>query len=45
MPLINCEINIIITWSANCVICNGAANQDTIFAITNAKLYVPVVTL
>ena len=45
MPLINCDINLTVTWSANCVIYNAAANQDTTFAITDTKLYVPVVTL
>ena len=40
MPLINCETNLILTWSKNCVICNAAANQDTTFAITDTKLYV-----
>ena len=45
MPLIHCEINLILTWYANCVISNGAANQNTTFAITDTKLYVPVVTL
>ena len=45
MPLINCEINLIITWSKNCVISNAAANQDTTFAITDTKKYVSVVTL
>ena len=43
MPLINYEDNFILTWSSTCVITdsNGAA----IFAITDTKLYVPVVTL
>ena len=43
MPLINCEVNVILTLSATCVITNstGAAT----FAITNTKLYGPVVTL
>ena len=43
MPLINCEINLILTWSSTCVITksNGAGT----FAITDTKLYVPVVTL
>ena len=43
MPLINCEVNLILTWSSTCVITesNGAGT----FAITDAKLYVPVVTL
>ena len=37
--------NLILTWSKICVISNTAANQDTTFAITDTKLYVPVVTL
>ena len=45
MPLIKFEINLILTWSANCVISNAAANQETTFAITDTKVYVPVVTL
>ena len=45
MPLINFEINLILTWSANCVISTSAANQETTFAITDTKLYVPFVTL
>ena len=45
MSLINREINVILTWSKNCVISNAAANQDTTFAITDTKLYIPVVTL
>ena len=46
MPLTNCEINLILTWSANCVIVStNNSNQNATFAITNTKLYVPVVTL
>ena len=46
MPLINCEINLILTWSSTCVlIATGVPNQAAIFAITDAKLYVPIVTL
>ena len=46
MPLINCEINLILTWSANCVIVStDSANQNATFAITNTRPYVPVVTL
>ena len=49
MPLIICEINLILTWSANCTIVSIAncaiANQNATFAITNTRLYVPVVTL
>ena len=46
MPLINCEVNIILTWSSSCVIASViVANQAATFAITDTKLYVPVVTL
>ena len=43
MPLINCEVNLILTWSKDCVI--SSATGETKFAITETKLYVPVVTL
>ena len=46
MPLINCEINLISTWSENwseSVI--SSATGETKFAITDTKFYVPVVTL
>ena len=42
--LINCEINLIITWSVNRVISIADSNQAT-FAITDTKLYVSVVAL
>ena len=45
MPLIFCVTNLILTWSANSVISNAAVNEVTTFAITDAKLYVLVVTL
>ena len=46
IPLINCEINLILTWSASCVIVfTNVANQGATFAISETKLYVPVVTL
>ena len=46
MSLINCEINLIITWPANGVIVStNVANQNATFAITDTKLYVPIVTL
>ena len=46
MPLINCEVEIILTWLANCVIIyNDAANQASTFIITEINLYAPVVTL
>ena len=43
MPLINCEVELILTWSKNCVITNSTAEGK--FEITETKLYVPVVTL
>ena len=43
MPLINCEVNLIFTWPSTCVITNSTGAGT--FAITDTKLYVPVVTL
>ena len=44
MPLINYEINLILTWSANFFIIDAPVNnQATIFGITDTKLYVLVV--
>ena len=46
MPLINCEVNLILTWSSRCVlIATTVQNQAVTFEITDTKLYVPVVTL
>ena len=46
MPLINCEVNLILTWSSNCVLAaTTIQNQAATFEITDTKLYVPVVTL
>ena len=46
MPLINCEVNLILTWSSRCVlIATTVQNQGATFEITDTKLYVPVVTL
>ena len=55
--MINCEIELILTWSKNCVLAdmtrrNALGNNPAIvpprrlkFQITGTKLYVPVVTL
>ena len=43
MSLINCEINLILTWSKKCVLSNDT--KATTFVITDTKPYVPVVTL
>ena len=46
MPLINSEVELILTWSADCVIIStNVANQNPTFTITETSLYVPVVTL
>ena len=46
MPLINCEVNLILTWSSTCIlVATNIPNQNATFAITDTKLYVPVVTL
>ena len=46
MPLINCEIELILTWSRNCVIIYTNANdQVPTFTITETNLYVRIVTL
>ena len=45
MPLINCEIELILDWSAKCVIIyTNLANQVPTFTITETNIYVPVVT-
>ena len=43
MILINCEINIILTYSENCLTCKG--DNAIMFTTTDTKLYLPVVTL
>ena len=45
MSLIYCEINFILSWSANYVISSAAAGQATAFAITDTNLYISFVTL
>ena len=57
MPLINCEVNRILTWSENYVLIDTAtrdadppvvainAPANAAFKIKDTKLYVPVVTL
>ena len=46
MPLINCEVELILTWSLGCVIIyTDVADQNPTFTIVEANLYIPVVTL
>ena len=43
IPLINCEVNLILTWQSTYFITNSTGVGR--FAITDKKLYAPVVTL
>ena len=46
MPLINCEVELILDWSANSVtIYTNIDDQIPTFTVTETNLYVPVVTL
>ena len=55
IPLINCEVEIILTWTKNCALADMTVDADAdpaivapsgaTFKITDTKLYVPVVTL
>ena len=47
LPLVNCKIDLELTWHKDCMISsvNAAAGQVVSFMITDTKLYVPVVTL
>ena len=43
MPLINCKIELNLTWKKECVLSTGAG--EAVFIVNDTKLYVPVVTL
>ena len=57
IPLINCEVELILTWSKNCVLADMARRnsqgdnpaivppRELEFKITDTKLYVPVIAL
>ena len=55
MPLINCKVELSLTWIENCVLSGGEninnagavenAGTAATFKITDAKLCIPVVTL
>ena len=53
MPLINCKIELSLKWTENCVLTTAAIGANAsvdgadsaTFRITDAKLYVPIVTL
>ena len=42
MPLINCKVELSLNWIERCLL---AAANTAIFEITDAKLYVPILTL
>ena len=43
LEIINCEINLILTWSESCIISSGTRKIK--LAITDTKPYFPIVTL
>ena len=43
IPLINCKVELSFLWNPNCVLSNLVGNST--FTITDAKRYVPIVTL
>ena len=45
MPLINCKVGLSLNWTENCALTTAANASKAIFNITDAKLYVPIVTL
>ena len=45
MSLINCKTELLLNWIENCVLTTAANASKAIFNITDAKLYVPIVTL
>ena len=45
MALINCKVELSLKWIENCVLNTTANANKATFAITDAKLYVPIVTL
>ena len=42
MPLINCKVELSLKWYEKCLLTVG---NTAFFKITDAKLYVPIVTL
>ena len=42
MPLINCKIEFSLGWYEECIL--SSAGTGATFTITDAKLYVPIVT-
>ena len=46
VPLINCDISIMLTWPKNSIlVASFVTNQEPTLTITDTKLYVSVITL
>ena len=45
MPLINCKVELSLTWNENCVLAATSNANNATFNKIDTKLYVPVVTL
>ena len=45
MTLINCKVELSLKWIENCVLTTANNSNKVVFKITDAKLYVPIVTL
>ena len=45
IPLINCKVELSLKWNESCVLTNSANANKPTFEITDAKLYVLIVTL
>ena len=45
LPLINCKINLDLNLSKKCLLVGKNGDQEPAFSITDAKIYVEVVTL
>ena len=45
MSLINCKVELSLKWTENCIRTTAANANKVVFEITDAKLYVPIVTL
>ena len=43
MPLINCKVETSSKWTEKCIL--SSSGTDATFKITDAKLYIPIVTL
>ena len=43
MPLINCKVELSLEWYENCIL--SSEDGNSVFAITDIELYVPIVTL